>query len=198
MGAASPTMRGISRLIHTGTDAGITPFADHVPSQRLLLWPNPDRELRTMWHFHSDIIHAASGRASDGGRANRQSGETIAPPVHKKPCLLSKVVLAGFILASSVGIADASGRTTILGYICATYESARQVALEHDWERPKNMPGDCRNLSRQGLEGRFAEISEIIEVLPIGDGRWVEIGKVRRQGVQTGYSAGISEQLLLF
>jgi hypothetical protein len=95
-------------------------------------------------------------------------------------------------------IAHASNRTTVLRYICATYESARQVALEQGWERPESMPGDCRILFRRGFEGRIAEISQIIEVVPIGGGRWVEIGRVRRSMVETGYSVGISEQLLLF
>ncbi len=118
--------------------------------------------------------------------------------VHKKTSLLSKAILAGLFLALPVSIAHASNRTTILGYICATYESARQVALERSWERPESMPADCRTLFTRDPEERFAEISEIIEVLPIGDDRWVEIGKVRRNLVETGYSAGFSEQLLLF
>jgi hypothetical protein len=122
----------------------------------------------------------------------------IARLMHKKISLLSKAILAGLVFALPVGIAHASNRTAILGYICATYESARQVALEQGWERPESMPGDCRSLFRRGFEGRLAEISEIIEVIPIGDGRWVEIGKVRRKLVETGYSAGISEKLLLF
>ncbi len=109
-----------------------------------------------------------------------------------------KVILAGLVLALPASIAHASDRTTILGYICATYESARHVALEQGWERPGAMPGDCRSLFRRGLEGRLAVISEIMEVFPIWDGRWVETGKVRGNVVGTGYSAGISRQLLLY
>ena len=109
-----------------------------------------------------------------------------------------KVILAGLVLALPASIAHASDRTTILGYICATYESARQVALEQGRVRPGTMPGDCRSLFRRGLEDRLAVILEIMEVFPSGDGRWVEIGKVRENAVGTGYSAGISRQLFLF
>jgi hypothetical protein len=70
--------------------------------------------------------------------------------------------------------------------------------LEQGWERPETMPGDCRSLFRRGLEDRLAVISEIMEVFPIGDGRWVEIGAVRETAIGTGYSAGMSRQFLLF
>lgn len=148
-----------------------------------------------------DISASAQQRFRLGDHARRCLGPLAAPTehiVHKKISLLSKAILAGLFLALPVSIAHASNRTTILGYICATYESARQVALERSWERPESMPADCRTLFTRDPEERFAEISEIIEVLPIGDDRWVEIGKVRRNLVETGYSAGFSEQLLLF
>ncbi len=105
------------------------------------------------------------------GPAAPSISEMIARPVHKKPCLPSSAILAGLVLALLGNIAHASDRTTILRYICTTYESARQVALEQGWERPESMPGDCRILIRRGFEGRIAEISQIIEVVPMGDGR---------------------------
>ena len=151
-----------------------------------------------MCHAHSDILHAANGRACDGGTARSQSGQLTARSAHKKTCFPLNVILAGLVLALLGNVAHASNRITILRYICATYESARQVALEEGWERPESIPGDCRTLFRRGYEGRIAEISQIIEVVQIGDGRWVEIGRVRRGFVETGYSAGILEQLLLF
>ena len=170
MGVVLPTIREISRSIHAGTDAGITPVANHVPGRWLPLAPTHS------WGF----------------------GEMITAPGCKDRGMPSKVILAGLVLALPASIAHASDRTTILGYICATYESARQVALEQGWERPQTMPGDCRSLFRRGFEDRLAVISEIMEIFPIGDGRWVETGKVRGNAVGTGYSAGMSRQLLLF
>ena len=151
-----------------------------------------------MCHAHSNIFHAARGGMRDGGPSHRESGEKIARSAHKKTRFPLNVILAGLVLALLGNVAHASNRITILRYICATYESARQVALEEGWERPESMPGDCRTLFRRGYEGRIAEISQIIEVVQIGDCRWVEIGRVRRGFVETGYSAGILEQLLLF
>ena len=151
-----------------------------------------------MCHAHPTNWHAPRGQMRDSGPAQRQSGEVIARSGHKKACLPSSAIVAGLVLALLGNIAHASDRTTILQYICTTYESARQVALEQGWERPESMPGDCRTLFRRGYEGRIAEVSQIVEVVPIEDGRWIEIGKVRRGSVETGYSAGITEQLLLF
>lgn len=151
-----------------------------------------------MRHAQSGIIHAASGRKSHSDPAQLNSRKMIARSGHKKACLPSSVVLAGLVLALLGDTANASSRTTILDFICETYESARQVALDQSWKRPESLPGDCRTLFRRGYEGRIARISQIIEVVPMGDGRWVEIGRVRRSSAETGYSAGITEQLLLF
>ncbi len=141
-----------------------------------------------MCHADYDMSH---GRASDGGRGQRPSGETIARSGYK-------AILAGLFLALPLSMAHASERTAIMGYICATHESARQVALERAWERPGSMPGDCRTLLWRGFDERVADILEITEVITTGDGRWIEIAKVRRKLAEIGYSAGISEQLLLF
>jgi hypothetical protein len=129
---------------------------------------------------------------------HHQSGEMTAQPAYKKVCWLSIVILAGLFLALPVTAAHAADRTTILDYICATHESARQVALERSWDRPESMPDDCRTLLGRVFDERVAEISEIVEFIPTEDGRWIEIGKVHRRLVETGYSAGISEHLLLF
>jgi hypothetical protein len=163
-------MREISRSIHAGTDAGITPFRDRVPIRRRQEPP----------------IH------------NREPGEMIASSVHGNMRLPLMAIIAGLVLSLPAGAVHAADRTAILAYICTTYESARQVALEQGWKHPESMPGDCRTLFRRGFEERFAEVSEVIEVLPVGGGRWAEIGKVRRNMVETGYSAGISVPLLLF
>ena len=95
-------------------------------------------------------------------------------------------------------LAQASEKLIILDYICITYKSARQVALEQSWERSKSMPGDCRTLFQQPFELRIAEILQVIEIFAVGDGRWIEIGRVRRSWIGTGYSAGIVEDLFLF
>lgn len=126
---------------------------------------------------------------------NRQSSER---PLLKKivgPLLAISMALATFSFES---LAQASDRTTILNYICTTFRSARQVALEQSWETSKTMPGDCRTLFQQPFELRVAEILQVIEVIAIGDGRWTEIGRVRRSSIETGYSAGIAEDPLLF
>lgn len=106
--------------------------------------------------------------------------------------------LAGFMLALVASIALAGDRTVVLGYICASRESARQVALKGSWERPGTLPPDCRSLLRRGREERLATLLEILEVVPVGEGRWAELGKVRRSTVETGYSAGVANRLLLF
>jgi hypothetical protein len=134
----------------------------------------------------------------DRSRGRTGGGKMIARSGCKKTCLVSKAILVGLVLALPLGMAHASERTAIIGYICATFESARQVALERSWETPGSMPGDCRTLLWRTFDERVAAILEIIEVLPIGDHRWIEIAKVRRKRVEMGYSAGISEQLLLF
>ena len=95
-------------------------------------------------------------------------------------------------------IAQSSSRTTVLNYICTTYESARRVALEQSWKRLEGLPDDCRILFRRVYEGRIAKILQIIEVVQVGDGRWIEIGRVHRSSAETGYSAGTMEQLHLF
>ena len=151
-----------------------------------------------MCHAHPTNWHAPRGQMRDSGPAQRQSGEVIARSGHKKACLPSSAIVAGLVLALLGNIAHASNRTTILQYICTTYESARQVALEQGWERPESIPGDCRTLFTRGFDERIAEVSQIVEVVPIEDGRWIEIGKVRLVSFETGYSAGITEQLLLF
>ena len=103
--------------------------------------------------------------------------------------------LFGIALGNSV---LASDRIAILDFICETYESARHVALEQSWERSRDMPDDCRTLFRRGFEERAGKIMQIIEVFQMGDGRWVEIGRVIRYPAEIGYSAGTTEQLYLF
>ncbi|HXV31014.1 MAG TPA: hypothetical protein VD840_11850, partial [Sinorhizobium sp.] len=75
---------------------------------------------------------------------------------------------------------------------------ARQVALERTWERPESLPGDCRTLFKRNFELRVAEICQIMEVVPIGDGRWIEIGLICQSSIELGYSAGVAERLFLF
>lgn len=116
----------------------------------------------------------------------------------KKAFLPLFAVLMTLVAASFGNPAQASERTRILNYICTTYKSARQVALEQSWERSKSMPGDCRTLFQQPFELRIAEILQVIEILAVGDGRWIEIGRVRRSWIETGYSAGIVDELFLF
>ena len=151
-----------------------------------------------MRHVQSDSLPAASGRECNSGPVNPQAGEAIVRSRHKKACLPLSALLAGLILAVPGNSARAAGQTAILDYICATYESARQVALEQGWKRPGSLPSDCRTLFRRGYEGRIAEIAQIIEVVRIGDGRWVEIGRVHRGFAESGYSAGIVKQLFLY
>ena len=102
------------------------------------------------------------------------------------------------VVASLGNLAQASERTTILNFICTTYESARQVALEQSWDRSKSMPDDCRTLFQQPFELRAAKILQVIEMIEVGDGRWAEIGRVRRNSIELGYSAGLAENLFLF
>lgn len=115
--------------------------------------------------------------------------------------LLLAAILPSLLLAFLASNAQASRRTVLLNYICSTYESARQVALDRSWENPDSMPRDCLLLFAAPMEKRLATIVEIIEVIPIESGQWIEIGKVRRHfGQHDGaqiYSAGYLKQLLV-
>lgn len=106
-------------------------------------------------------------------------------------------LFGGMALLASAGNSLAEDRTAVLGYICATYDSARSVALNQGWKRPEAMPGDCRSLLGRGLEKRIATILDVIELVPTEDGRWIEIGTVRGKALGKGYSAGIAAELLM-
>jgi hypothetical protein len=108
------------------------------------------------------------------------------------------VILVGLVFSVPEKLAHGSSRTIVLNYVCTTYESARQVALERSWRSPGSMPSNCRILFQQPFELRVAEIQQIMEVIPVGTGRWIEIGEVRLSSMKSGYSAGIAEQLFLF
>jgi hypothetical protein len=155
-----------------------------------------------MQDAHSSLVRAACSRTHNRCHAHDQSSKLIARFGRKMACLPLRALPAGLVLAL-LGIAlghtvQASDRTTILDFFCETYESARQVALEQSWKRPEGMPDDCRTLFKRGYEGRAAKILQIIEVVQIGDGRWIEIGRVHRNSADTGFSAGTTEQLHLF
>lgn len=151
-----------------------------------------------MCHAHPDMFHAASSRARESGRGHRRLRKMIARPLLRKTCFHLIAVPVGLVFAVLGDAAHASDRTVILNYICTTYESARQVALERTWERPESLPGDCHTLFQRPFEMRVAEIHQVVEVVPIGHGRWIKIGRVRRSSIESGYSAGMAEQLFLF
>jgi hypothetical protein len=151
-----------------------------------------------MCHAHPVSSSATDCGACEDGSPYRQFRITVARSLLKKTCLPFIAILAGLVFAMPGNVAHADNRTIILNYICTTYESARQVALVRGWENPANMPGDCRTLFQRAFELRIAEIQQIMEIIPIEDGRWIEIGRVHRRYVQSGYSAGVAEQLFLF
>ena len=110
-----------------------------------------------------------------------------------------KGIWAGLVLALAVaGEVQASGTHVLLGYICETFQSARQVAVHRSWERPESMPADCQILLGRPLPMPIARVVKVIEVIPVGDVRWIEIGKVRRDMGEVGYSAGVVNELRLF
>jgi len=120
----------------------------------------------------------------------------LSPP--KRTFIPSFAIFVIFIGVSFGRLAQASDELVVLDYICTTYESARQVALEQSWQNPKNMPGDCRTLFQLSYELRVANVLQIVEIIIVGEGRWVEIGRVRRSEFELGYSAGLAEALVLF
>lgn len=107
---------------------------------------------------------------------------------------LSRAVQAGLLLALSAISAHAAERTVLLNFTCASYDSARRVALAQGWEGPARLPADCRRLAGQRKENRMATIVEIIEVLRLRSGRWVAIGRVRQLYGAISYSAGFAEE----
>lgn len=151
-----------------------------------------------MCHTHPEISRATSACPSKDESTCRQACEIFVRFLFKtirQPFTVVLVVLAFTVPAN---LAHGSSRTIILNYICATYESARQVALERSWRSPGSMPDDCRMLFQQTIELRVAEILQIMEIIPVENSRWIEIGKVRLNSMRSGYSAGIAEKLLLF
>jgi len=150
-----------------------------------------------MSHAHSEISYTTSNSARETDPARHLSSELTAQSTFNIASLSVIAVLVGLVSFAPGNAANAANRTTILNYICSTYESARRVALEQSWERPESMPANCRTLYQRRFELRVAEIQQIIEILPIRDGRWIEIGRVRGS-MLSGYSAGIVEEILLF
>jgi len=148
-----------------------------------------------MSHAHPEISYATSNSARENDPDLHPSSELPLQSLFTSLPLIA--ILVVMVLAGFGKVAQAADQTIILNYICTTYESARQVALEQSWERPETMPYNCRTLYQRRFELRVAEIQHIIEVIPITDGRWIEIGRVR-SSMASGYSAGIVQELFLF
>ena len=146
----------------------------------------------------SETCSATNDSARKYNPTRSRSSELIAQFLFKIANLSLIVVLVGLLSSFLGNVANAANRTTILNYICSTYESARLVALERSWENPESIPPDCRTMFQQPFELRAAEVLQIIEVIPVKDGRWIEIGSVRLGSIESGFSAGIAEQLFLY
>jgi len=121
------------------------------------------------------------------------SADTIATKANDRG-LLHRVATAGVLLTAVATCAVASERTVLLDFSCTTYASARQVAMAGGWEHLAEKPTDCRLLIGQRKESRIATIVEIIEVLQLRSGRWVQIGRVRRLVGPISYSAGLADE----
>ena len=150
-----------------------------------------------MSHAHPEISYTPSNSARKNDPDLHPSSELPLQSLFNATGLSLIAILVVMVLAGFGKVAQAADQTIILNYICTTYESARQVALEKSWERPETMPNNCRTLYQRRFELRVAEIQHIIEVIPITDGRWIEIGRVR-SSMASGYSAGILKELILF
>lgn len=142
------------------------------------------------------IAFAAKGRDKRGAGIPVVGG--VAPALARPGRLAAMLLLAGPALLTPGPTASAAGRAVILDYLCATYESARLVALSRAWDHPETLPGDCRTLFRRDMGERLASIIEIIEIIPMGNGRWLQIGKVDQELFGTGYSSGIATELRMF
>lgn len=151
-----------------------------------------------MCHARSSALQVAAGRAREGGPRHRGRCGTKALALFRTTRLPSIAIPAGLLCALLANAAQSSDRTVILNYICATYESARRVALEQSWRNAERMPDDCRTLYQRPFDLRAAVIHRIVEIVPIGRDRWIEIGRVHRGPDEFGYSAGIVETLFLF
>ena len=165
------------------------PVAGHRSSRR-------NWDLTTMCQAHPEIS-ATSNSARENDPVRHRPSELTAQSLFKITSLSLITILVGLVSAVLGNVAYAAYRTTILNFICSTYESARQVAVERSWERSKSMPSDCITLYQRRFELRVAEILQVIEVISIGNGRWIEIGRVR-SAMGLGYSAGIAEDLFLY
>lgn len=123
-------------------------------------------------------------------------------PVIVKPLFAGVFLALLGIMPTSAALS--SDRTIVLEFFCESYESARQVALEQDWRSQKHMPDDCNFLVGEMFEKRIAKILQVLEVIQLRDGRWIEIGRVHQNASDTGYvtkngySAGKLDPLHLF
>jgi len=134
------------------------------------------------------IIYRAVAR-----RCRRRSSDVVA--TNASPWrLLARVARAVVLFAAPTVSAAASDRTVLLDFSCATYESARQVAMAGGWEHLAEKPSDCRFLMGQRIENRIATIVEILDVLQLPSGRWAQIGRVRRLFGPVSYSAGLADE----
>jgi len=127
-------------------------------------------------------------------RCRRQWSADAAGTKTNAGSLLCPVAQAGVLLATATTYAVASDRTVLLDFSCATYESARQVAMAGGWEHLAEKPSDCGFLMGQRIENRIATIVEIIEVLQLPSGNWAQIGRVRRLFGPISYSAGLTDE----
>lgn len=86
---------------------------------------------------------------------------------------------------------------TMIYFICGTPDSAKRVAIEQLWETPAAFPSDCRSLKGLGMPQQAAHILHIVDEVEIDGGRYLQIGKVRRNGREEGYSAGILDPYIV-
>lgn len=172
--------------------------AESIKSRKSLRRPDRGSSNSDFRQVNSTVSCLQMGRAGNGGGGHACFRQNLRRWRSRIAGHFAALILAGSVLSASAPGAHAEGRRAVLSYICASYESARQVAVLRSWERPNSMPADCRILFGRDFAERSAEITEIVELIPTKDGRWIEIGKIRRNSVESGYSAGISDRLLAF
>jgi hypothetical protein len=87
-------------------------------------------------------------------------------------------------------------KAVIVYFLCNTGPSAVQMVEGLLWEKPNEMPEDCR-IVEQMRPYNHAIVLEHFALVHTPDGRIAEVARVLRDEWEYGYSAGFTDLLLM-
>lgn len=103
------------------------------------------------------------------------------------------VLIAVLLLAGASPVK----KQVLVNFMCKTGPSAVKMVEGLLWERPEEIPDDCRMISRRALPIPIAEVLEHYALATAPDGRIAEVAYVLRERKEYGYSAGFTDLLLM-